>query len=123
MRTLATLVVTGLFLVLPGIAGAGTLHTPMLWSGGSPNLHDCQVLNVGNETLAVTVGIINYQGTPEFETTFGIGPGSGGGVVWSGSAQAYCRISFDGNKNSIRGSLCVRPPAADATCQAAVEAR
>ena len=121
--TKSRMVIAGaLFFALSGTARAAILYTPILQSGGAPNLHDCEFLNVSKKTVVLTVGIYDYQGNVEFEETIGVGPGAGGGIGWSGYSQAYCRLEFQGAKSAIRASLCVRS-AGSGICNDSVEAR
>lgn len=129
MKTLSTIIpAIAATLALSAVANATELYTPILTnSTADPEIvYDCEYLNVGTQPLSGTISIRDYQNNVLFSGPLFAGPGHGGGaaVTKLQIAQVYCKVSFTGEKDTIRVSLCMRSSSvAKGMCQAVVEAR
>lgn len=98
-------------------ASAAELFTPMVEiataNPGAPlSALRCNVVNVSNAPRSGTLSVIQGNGTPLSTVSFNaVPPGGGTGTsvtAFSNSAPitlAYCKITVQGRKETIRGSL------------------
>lgn len=106
------MIAVALVLGLVGTAQAATLATGPLrvdGSGGTENVIECSLVNIGKKDLEVTITVV--LGTGSLDLDFVVPPGgttansvlNGGG--WK---SGYCRFDVKGGKKNVRASVCVR---------------
>jgi hypothetical protein len=103
-----TLILTMLVLTLSGVANAGELITnPLIPDADEKGILQCIAFNVGQKTLStITIEIVDFHAMAlESKTCSNVSPNAGcvGGAV--STFAAFCRITFPGSANDIRGTL------------------
>lgn len=120
--TLAT--ITGLVLVLGGIAEAGTITTPTLFQGSGQNV--CVVTNVSAVPRQVKVEIVGFFDTGD-EATCLLDPGDPEGCQAFLNGAGYCKVTAAGTNADVRtrfrAVMMNRNTTAPFTINATVEAR
>ena len=113
--------VLGLLVALVSEAQGATLWTPSLAPAGTNELR-CELQNVGNEQLDVSIDILDWDGDVVGSgETFAL---PGGSAAWAADASDHpraCRFRFRGSKRNVRASACVYQ--SDVGCIAEVSAQ
>jgi hypothetical protein len=92
--------------LLAASAGAGELFSARLGAAGGQTL-SCTALNVGRKDVRLTVDLFEpgeYDGTPGSQGS-SLPPGGSSGASALGPFAAFCRVTYSGNKKSVRASI------------------
>lgn len=112
----AVLTAVGLILALatPVLAGQITLSTPLVVDASGTAAFECSALNVGTDTLSISIVMRDASGSP-FVSEFphlgdcsALAPGLACSLLVQGiytTGSAFCQISYVGSKDAVRGAL------------------
>jgi hypothetical protein len=94
------------FAVAAGGAQAGEMFSARLGSQEGQTL-SCTAVNVGRKDVQMHVELFEtgeYDGTPGSPGT-SFPPGGSTGTSTSGVLNAFCRLTFSGNKKNVRAAI------------------
>jgi hypothetical protein len=85
---------------------AGEMFSARLGSQEGQAL-SCTAINVGRKDVRMSVDLFEageYDGTPGTPGT-SFGPGGSTGASTSGVVNAFCRVTYSGNKKNVRAAI------------------